>query len=119
MPHARLTGSQLEIRLSPWEKAAGLLRDLRLPLDAVESVEVVPDGVAAVRGVRAPGLALPGVTKIGTWRRRGSRHFVAVRRDVPALRVVLRGHQFTDALMSLPDAEEVAADLGARLRRRT
>jgi hypothetical protein len=114
VPHVHLDDSVLEVHLSRWEKVAGLLRDLRVPLDAVIDVEVVPDGLAAAAGLRAPGLALPGVTRYGTWRRRGSKHFVAVRRGMPALRLTLRGQRFADALVSLPDAEDVADRLGSR-----
>jgi hypothetical protein len=32
-----------------------------------------PDALAAVSGLRAPGLAVPGRTKIGVWRGRGRR----------------------------------------------
>jgi hypothetical protein len=50
----------LTVRLPPVSKVAGLLRDQVIPRSAVTAVEVVPDGLAAARGLRAPGLALPG-----------------------------------------------------------
>ncbi len=91
----------------------GLLRDLEAPLPAVRSVEVVPDGFAALRGLRAPGLGLPGLRAIGTWRRRGTRTYVSVRRG-PAVRIELTGQRFDTALVSADDAAAVAAAVDAR-----
>jgi hypothetical protein len=102
------TAGTLRITLTPVEHVFGLLRDLEVPLAAVRSVEVVPDGPAALRGLRAPGLGLPGKRAIGTWRRRGRRTFVSVRRG-PAVRVELAGQRFDAALVSVEDAPAVAA----------
>ena len=114
MPRATVTRDVLHVHLSLREKVSGLLRDLEVPRASVVSAEVVEDGLAAARGVRAPGLALPGVTKVGTWRSRAGRQFVAVRRGVPALRLELRDAAFSSAVVSLPDAERVARELAAR-----
>ncbi len=108
------TARTLRITLTPAERVLGLLRDLEVPLTAVRSAEVVPDGPAAARGLRAPGLGLPGLRKIGTWRRRGTRTFVSVRRG-PAVRLELAGQRFDAALVSVADpAAVVAAVPGAR-----
>jgi hypothetical protein len=104
------------LRITPTraEKVLGLLRDLEVPLSAVRSAEVVPDGLAAVRGLRAPGLGLPGVRRIGTWRRGGGRSFVSVRRG-PAVRIELTGQRFDTVVVSVTDAAATAADVSARL----
>lgn len=99
----------LTLRLTRAEKVGGLLRDLEVPLSAVTDVRVEADALAAVAGLRAPGLAVPG-RRIGTWRRqRGHRCVVSVRRGVPAVRVALAGERVDELLVSLPDAAEVAA----------
>ena len=112
MPTTRLTGDALEIRLRPWERLAGLLADLRVPLSAVREVDVLDDALTAPRGVRAPGLAVPGV-RYGTWRGRG-RQWVAVRRGVPALRLELDGQRYDSVAVSAPDARALAAQLRRR-----
>ena len=114
MATVQLTTDSLTVHLTRAEKLAGLLRDLTLPLDAVTEMEVVPDGASAVRGVRAPGLGLPW-RRIGTWRRRGERSLVSVRRGEPALRLRLTGQRFDTVLVGLPDAAATAAEI-ARLR---
>jgi hypothetical protein len=114
MATIEMTPRTLRVTLTRAERVLGLLRDLEVPLDAVRSAEAVPDGLAATRGLRAPGLGLPGRRKIGTWRRRGSRTFVSVRRG-PAVRLGLTGQRFDTVLVSADDAPAVVAALtGAR-----
>jgi hypothetical protein len=103
----------LVLQLTTAEKVAGLHGDITVPLSSVTSVEVVEDAVAATRGLRAPGLALPGSKKIGTWRGRDGKAFVVARRGVPAVRVELAGQDYRRLLVSTPDAVDVAARIGA------
>ena len=56
----------LQLRLSRFEKVLGLVRDQDVPLSAVTAARVETDGLAAVRGLRAPGLGLPGLRMVGT-----------------------------------------------------
>ncbi|MFC0864221.1 alpha/beta hydrolase family protein [Sphaerimonospora cavernae] len=110
MATIKVTGSELTLELSRGEKFAGLHGDIRVPLSAVQDVSVVADGVANTRGLRAPGLAVPTRTKIGTWRRPGGPAFVVVRRGTPAVRVRLTdGADFDELLVSDPEAPKVAA----------
>ena len=103
----------LTLRLTRGEKFAGLLRDVDVPLSAVRAVEVVPDAVAATRGLRAPGLGIPGVRRIGTWRSPGLKALVCVRRGQPAVRVRLEGQRWDELLIGADDAEAVVATLAA------
>ncbi|GAT70735.1 alpha/beta hydrolase [Planomonospora sphaerica] len=107
-----VTGGELVLALGRGEQVAGLHGDIRVPLSAVREVAVVRNPVAEVRGLRAPGLAVPGRTKIGTWRRAGSRSFVVARRDVPAVRVALSGARYDELLIS----DAAATELAARIR---
>ncbi|SFU03495.1 Pyridine nucleotide-disulphide oxidoreductase [Geodermatophilus amargosae] len=81
------------------------------PRSAITSAEAVSDGLAAARGLRAPGLAIPGRRKIGTWRGRGARRFVDVRRGQPALRLRLQGQHYDELLIGHDDAAALAARL--------
>ena len=60
----RVTDDKLEVRFTRTERAVGILRDVVVPLSAVRDVEVVPSGLAATRGLRAPGYAWPGRRKL-------------------------------------------------------
>jgi hypothetical protein len=114
MSTIHLSDDTLTIRLGPLTKLAGLLRDQVVPLTAVTAVEVVADGLAAARGLRAPGLALPGLRKVGTWRGRGTRRLVDVRRGQPALRLQLRGQRYDELLLGHDDASALADRLTVR-----
>ncbi|MFW3172483.1 hypothetical protein [Geodermatophilus sp. CPCC 206100] len=107
------TSQTVRVTLSRAEKLLGLLRDLEVPRSAVTSVDSVPDGLSAPRGVRAPGLGLPGVRKIGTWRGQGEKTLVSVRRGQPAVRVRLTGQRFDTLLVGADDATAVAGTLAA------
>lgn len=113
MPTVTLTPDALEVRLAGREKLAGLLRDLRVPRSAVTHAAVADDALGAVRGVRAPGLGLPGLAKIGTWRGSGGRQYVVARRGVPALVLELAGTPYRSAVVSVDDARELAAQLSS------
>ncbi|MET0764598.1 MAG: hypothetical protein ABWY29_07005 [Blastococcus sp.] len=104
---------ELLVELSPTEKIAGLRGDVRIPLTAIADVEVVPDALAAARGLRAPGLALPGVRKVGTWRTRAGAEFVLARRGEAGVRLTLTGHDLAAVLLGDDDAEGLAARIRA------
>jgi len=77
----------LTVALSRGEKIAALRGDVRIPMSQVRDVDVVADAFTNIRGWRAPGLAIPGRVRIGTWRGGGLRTFVVAHRGVPAVRV--------------------------------
>jgi hypothetical protein len=89
------------------QKLSGWVRDTEVLLSAIRSVEVVADAVHAPRGLRAPGLGLPG-RKIGTWRGGGERTLVSVSRDQPALRIELDGQRYDTWLIGTDDAAMLA-----------
>jgi hypothetical protein len=104
----------LLVRLTRDEHAWGLLRDLRAPLAAVERVDVVTEGRAAVSGVRAPGLAGPK-RLIGTFRSRGNKQYVCVHRRRPAVVITLDDQPYRTVVIGTDDAEAFAAQLRSSL----
>jgi uncharacterized protein len=115
MASLTLNDQQLLLELSTREKIAGLHGDIEIALSDVQDVRVEPDPIKAIRGIRAPGLAIPGRTKIGTWRGHGYRSFVVARRGVPAVRVGLATGKYDELLVSTPEAEQIADTLRARI----
>jgi hypothetical protein len=113
MAELQPTPPTLTLRLTRAEKILGMLRDVVVPLTAVDDVEAVTDPLAATRGLRAPGLALPGLRKIGTWRARGERALVCVRAGRPAVRVRLSGQRYDTLLVEADDATALAAQITA------
>jgi hypothetical protein len=113
-----LTPQTLTVRFTTAEHVGGLIRDITVPRSAVSSVAVEPDGIHAVGGLRAPGLALPGRRKVGTWRGFGNqprRTAVSVTRGEPAVRITLVGQKFDQLLIGTTEATSVADAVGARV----
>ncbi|MFI6432117.1 hypothetical protein [Rhodococcus oryzae] len=102
----------LRLTLSVLEKLGALHGDVEIPLSSIRAVEVCPDGPSAPRGMRAPGLGVPGGRKLGTWRSRGRREFVDVRRGQPAVRIELAGQPFAALMVGVDDPQSVARQLG-------
>lgn len=111
MAHIEVTADQIIITLSTWEKVAGLMGDRTIPRAAVSEVALETEPIRATKGLRAPGLGVPGSVKIGTWRCDGRRMFVSIRRSTPAVRIETDGLDRDAFLVSVPDAAEVVSAL--------
>jgi hypothetical protein len=111
MPRVTVTSGDVTIGLSRAEKLWTLSGDVRIPLDAIVDVAVVTDPLPAVHGLRSPGLSIPGRIKLGTWRSRRGRQFVAVRRGQRAVALTLRNHNFARALVGVDDPEQTCTQI--------
>ena len=113
---------RLRVALSRGERWATLRRtDVTVPLGAISAVEPVAEPYRLVRGWRAPGLAVPGRTRIGTWRTRGRKTFVNARKGEPGLRITLLGGHaaaggFDQLLLSFSDTAAMTRVLNELLR---
>ncbi|MGN6131977.1 MAG: hypothetical protein ACTHOK_16670 [Nocardioidaceae bacterium] len=105
-----ITADAVAVRFTALEKVLGLVADHEVPRSAVSAVEVVPDGLHAARGLRGPGLGIPGRRKLGTWRGRG-RTLVSVRRGQPAVQLTLEGQRWARWLIGADDAARLAEKL--------
>lgn len=106
-----INSDTLSVRFTRAEKTAGLLRDIEVPLTRVLAVSVEDDGLRAARGIRAPGLAVPWLRKIGTWRRPGHRTAVSVHAGEPAVRITLGEDKYSALLIGTPAAAQIATRL--------
>ena len=111
--HVDVEGADLKLRLTWCDKMAALVGDQTVQLTAIRDVAVVPEPLRAISGVRSPGLAIPGITKVGVWRRHGRRTLVVVRRGQQAVRIEADGQRFDSYLIGVDDPIAAAA----RIRR--
>jgi hypothetical protein len=109
MAQITVTRDEVRIHFTLGERIGGLIRDQRIPLAAIRGLVVEASPVDAVRGMRAPGLSLPGRRKIGTWRARGHKHLICVRRGQPAVRIESAGTRFDGYLVGADDPERIIA----------
>ncbi|MER3388611.1 MAG: alpha/beta fold hydrolase [Microcella sp.] len=96
---------EVAVRLRARERVFAVRGDIRIPLAHLASVEVVSDAYAAMRGLRAPGLGLPGYAKVGTWRRRSGSTVGIVWGRGPGLRLTASSGRVRDVVVSLDDAD--------------
>ncbi len=81
-----LDQTQLEIVLSPIERAASFHRDnLRIARETITKVQLTDDAWTWLRGVPNPGTHIPTVLAAGTWKAAGSVDFVLIRRRRPSV----------------------------------
>ncbi|MFT4259822.1 hypothetical protein [Microbacterium sp.] len=89
-----LDQTQLEVVLSPLERAVSFHRDnLRIPRDAITKVQLTDDAWTWLRGVPNPGTHIPGVVAAGSWKAAGSMEFVLIRRRRPSVIIDLDGDE--------------------------
>jgi len=71
---------RLEIRLTPAEKVLALRReDLVVPRSEIRSVAITSDPWIWIRGIRAPGAAIPLTLAVGTWKFHGGKDFLLIK----------------------------------------
>ncbi len=116
MARLEIQGDRLVVCISVGEKLAAVkLRRPGVQLSAVRSVRIVQHPFEELRGIRAPGLRVPGSVALGTWRSRRGRDFVAVYRGRPAVIVELEGARYRRFVVSVTDPAAVVAAISARL----
>jgi hypothetical protein len=104
-------GVVLRVKLRWWERLGALHGDLRVPLNAMTAIGVSDMPWREIRGLRAPGTAIPRLVALGQFRTRRSRDFVAAYRHRPAVVIQLQGAKFNRVIVSVNDPEAVAANL--------
>jgi hypothetical protein len=76
-----ISGNQLVLQLSLWEKLGALHGSPRATKSALTKIEFIDQlwGSHSLRGIRSPGTALPYVVLLGTLRGKGYKDFVAMK----------------------------------------
>jgi hypothetical protein len=107
----RLDESSIQVLLSPWEKALGLMGNIIVPRSDVSDVRVVADPMSETIGTGLKvGLRLPRLRYIARTIRLDEAFLV--RRRQPALSFAVRNQgPLTRVLVSTPDAAELAERL--------
>ena len=102
-------GDELILELSIFEKLGALHSSPRAPIDSIEKIEFVDQlwGSLTLRGIRAPGTALPYVVLLGTLRGRDYKDFVAMKGRGEGVVLTLKSGPFERWIFTLkqPKAE--------------
>ena len=108
-------GADLVVKMSDVEKFEAMHPDVHVPVAAVRAVRVVDDAWPELRGIRAPGTGIPGVIAVGTRRGSFGKDFAVVHGREKAVVVELEGASYARLVVTMPDAENVAAAIRGHL----
>ncbi|QWT24706.1 hypothetical protein KPL76_04845 [Subtercola sp. PAMC28395] len=119
---------RLEIRLTRAEKIMSLRRsDIEVPLENIRSAALTDDPWVWVRGIRAPGTAVPLTLAVGSWKYHDGKDFLLIKGTRTSVVIDLQDSEFSRIIVTtrhslsllkalrLPpleasDAREIAAD---------
>jgi hypothetical protein len=107
-------GDEIVLELSLWEKLGALHGSPRTPIGSIEKIEFIDQlwGSLTLRGVRAPGTALPYVVLLGTLRGRGYKDFVAMKGRGEGVVLTLKSGPFERWIFTLKQPKADFRDFG-------
>ena len=112
MASLRVHPDRLEIHLTPAERTLSLRRaDIVVQRDNIRSVAITDDPWTWIRGIHAPGVQLPLVLAVGTWKFHGGKDFLAVKGKRQAVVIDLVDEEFARVLLSTSHAVDLIASL--------
>ncbi|KLI99841.1 MULTISPECIES: hypothetical protein [Streptomyces] len=117
----KISGTDLTVTFSGWERM-WLKRDkVTVPLAALRRVDPVRDPLREAHGTRS-GIQVSGFAKVGTWGLvKGPRQLVAAYRGSPGLHVLLdraaASADFDELVLSVDEADQLAEQLTHHLGR--
>lgn len=99
---------RLEIRLTRAEKTMSFRRsDIVVPLESIRSAALTDDPWVWVRGIRAPGLAIPLTLAVGTWKFHDGKDFLLVRGKGTSVVIDLEEQEFSRIIVSTSHSVEL------------
>jgi hypothetical protein len=102
MARVSITDRLLTIELQGLHRLWALKRRIQVPLAHVRGATADPDIIGEPKGIRAPGLHLPGAV-IGTFLQDGEKHFWDVRSGRHAIVVELAEETYTRLIVDVDD----------------
>jgi hypothetical protein len=112
MAELKINEESVTLVLSVGERMEAFHGNITVPRSSVVGARRVPDGLAEVHGIRAPGTTLPGVVMVGTWRATGSVTFAACHGRRPAVVLNLVGQDFDRLVVTVDDPDDTLERLG-------
>ncbi|WP_244255855.1 hypothetical protein [Rathayibacter sp. VKM Ac-2760] len=112
MPVVTVLPDRLELRLTRAERVLALHRgDVVVERSSIRSATVTEDPWIWVRGIRAPGTAVPLTIAAGTWKFHGGKDFLLIKRTAAAVVIDLVDEEYSRLIVSTKHAPELIAAL--------
>ncbi|MEJ3405274.1 hypothetical protein WDJ51_11055 [Rathayibacter sp. YIM 133350] len=112
MASLRVHQDRLEIHLTAAERVLALRReDIVVRRDEIRSVAITDDPWIWIRGIRAPGTAVPLTLALGTWKFHGGKDFLVVKNKRQAVVIDIAEGEFSRVIVSTPHAVDLISSL--------
>lgn len=99
---------RLEIRLTRAEKMLSFRRtDIVVPLENIRSAALTDDPWVWVRGIRAPGAAIPLTLAVGTWKFHDGKDFLLVKGTRTSVVIDLEEQEFSRIIVTTAHSIEL------------
>jgi len=99
---------RLEIRLTRAEKMLSFRRtDIVVPLESIRSAALTDDPWVWVRGIRAPGAAIPLTLAVGTWKFHDGKDFLLVKGTRTSVVIDLEEQEFSRLIITTAHSIEL------------
>lgn len=99
------------------DKVWGFVRRIEVPIDQVRGATHDPGTTEEYKGVRSPGLGIPGRKWVGTWRKDGQRHYWNVTGRKTAIVIQTTSPRFQRLYLSVEDPRVVVDLINAAVAR--
>uniref|UniRef100_UPI003F496E6E hypothetical protein n=1 Tax=Nonomuraea bangladeshensis TaxID=404385 RepID=UPI003F496E6E len=103
MAHVHIDDGTLVVEMTGLDKLWTLKSRLTIPLGNVRGVTYDPGMIAERKGIRAPGVHLPGVIVAGTFHLDGEQVFWDVRNPAKAIVIQLADERYTRLVVQVDD----------------
>lgn len=112
MARLHLHPDRLEITLSTAEKTLALRKDnIVIPRSAIRSATLTDDPWIWVRGIRAPGAAIPLTLAVGQWKFHGGKDFLVLKGTKPSVVIDIADEEFSRVIITTKHGLELVAKL--------
>jgi hypothetical protein len=112
MARLHLHPDRLEIALSTAEKTLSLRKDnITIPRSAIRSATLTDDPWIWVRGIRAPGAAIPLTLAVGQWKFHGGKDFLVLKGTKPSVVIDIADEEFSRVIITTKHGAELVAKL--------
>ena len=112
MPVVTVLPDRLELRLTRAERVLALHRgDVVVERSSIRSATVTEAPWSWVRGILAPGTAVPLTLAAGTWKFHGGKDFLLIKRTAAAVVIDLVDEEYSRLIVSTKHAPELIAAL--------
>lgn len=117
MARVSVTDDLLTVDLQGLHQLWAFKRRIRVPLAHVRGATADPGIVHEPKGMRAPGLHLPGAAVIGSFRRKGEKHFWDVRSGAHAVVIELADETYDRLIVDVEDPRSTVDTINHALTR--